>query len=141
MAVRSFDEVRVGDDLPVELYRVTRGDLVNYAGVVGDANPIHFHEEIAKAGGFETVIAHGMLTMGYASSFVSAWLGSSAALVEFDVRFVSPVLVHAAKPAELEFTGKVKSLDPQTRRGVVQVSATSAGKKVFGKSLATVQFG
>ncbi|EFV12137.1 MaoC/PaaZ C-terminal domain-containing protein [Segniliparus rugosus] len=140
MAVRSFDDIQVGDEIPAAQYRVTRGDLVNYAGVVGDANPIHFHEEIAKAGGFDTVIAHGMLTMGYASSYISEWIGSSAGLLEFDVRFVSPVLVYANKPAQLEFTGKVKSLDPQTRRGVVQVAATSAGKKIFGKSLASVQF-
>jgi acyl dehydratase len=140
MVARSFDDVQVGDDLPAELFRVTRGDLVNYAGVVGDANPIHFHEEIATAGGFQTVIAHGMLTMGYASTFVTAWLGSGAGLLEFEVRFVSPVLVPADKPAELEFSGRVKSLDPETRRGVIQIGATSAGKKVFGKSLATVQF-
>ncbi|ADG99162.1 MaoC domain protein dehydratase [Segniliparus rotundus DSM 44985] len=140
MAARSFDDVQVGDELPAELFRVTRGDLVNYAGVVGDANPIHFHEEIAAAGGFETVIAHGMLTMGYASTFVTSWLGDGAGLLEFEVRFVSPVLVPANRPAELEFSGKVKSLDPQARRGVIQIAATSAGKKVFGKSLATVQF-
>src|SRR5262245_51919691 len=113
MAARSFDDVQVGDEIPAELFRVTRGDLVNYAGVVGDANPIHFHEAIASAGGFETVIAHGMLTMGYASTFVTNWLGNGAGLLEFDVRFVSPVLVHADKPAELEFSGKVKSLDPE----------------------------
>jgi meromycolic acid (3R)-3-hydroxyacyl-[acyl-carrier protein] dehydratase HadAB len=44
----SFDEVKVGDELPVRHARLTRGDLVNYAGVAGDANPIHWDEDIAK---------------------------------------------------------------------------------------------
>ncbi|MDP9166890.1 MAG: MaoC family dehydratase N-terminal domain-containing protein, partial [Actinomycetota bacterium] len=36
----SFDEVTVGDELPVHHARLSRGDLVNYAGVAGDANPL-----------------------------------------------------------------------------------------------------
>ncbi len=38
----SFDDVKVGDELPVHHTRLSRGDLVNYAGVAGDANPIHW---------------------------------------------------------------------------------------------------
>ncbi|PRC50097.1 (R)-hydratase, partial [Mycobacterium sp. ITM-2017-0098] len=60
----SFDDVKVGDALPVHHTRLSRGDLVNYAGVAGDANPIHWDEQIAKLAGLPDVIAHGMLTMG-----------------------------------------------------------------------------
>lgn len=47
-ATPSFDDVKVGDELPVRHTRLARGDLVNYAGVAGDANPIHWDEDIAK---------------------------------------------------------------------------------------------
>ena len=46
-----FDDVKVGDELSVHHARLSRGDLVNYSGVAGDANPIHWDEDIAKAGG------------------------------------------------------------------------------------------
>ncbi|NBQ41574.1 MAG: (R)-hydratase [Mycobacteriaceae bacterium] len=58
----SFDDLKVGDELPVHHTRLSRGDLVNYAGVAGDANPIHWDEGIAKLAGLPDVIAHGMLT-------------------------------------------------------------------------------
>ncbi len=44
----SFDDVKVGDELGAHRTRLSRGDLVNYAGVAGDANPIHWDEDIAK---------------------------------------------------------------------------------------------
>src|SRR5262245_28588089 len=47
----NFDDVKVGDQLPVHHARLSRGDLVNYAGVAGDANPIHWDEDIAKLAG------------------------------------------------------------------------------------------
>src|ERR1044071_8543649 len=64
MALREFDSVKVGDQLPEKVIPLTRSDLVNYAGVSGDLNPIHWDDEIAKQVGLDTAIAHGMLTMG-----------------------------------------------------------------------------
>lgn len=55
-----------------------RGDLVNYAGVAGDANPLHWDENIAKLAGQSDVIAHGMLTMGVGAAYASAWTGTPA---------------------------------------------------------------
>ena len=40
MPLREFDSVKVGDQLPEKVYPLTRQDLVNYAGVSGDLNPI-----------------------------------------------------------------------------------------------------
>ena len=48
MALREFSSVKVGDELPEKVVTLTRGDLVNYAGVSGDLNPIHWDDEIAK---------------------------------------------------------------------------------------------
>ena len=48
MPLREFSSVKVGDKLPERIYPLTRQDLVNYAGVSGDLNPIHWDDEIAK---------------------------------------------------------------------------------------------
>ncbi|MFC4375788.1 fused (3R)-hydroxyacyl-ACP dehydratase subunits HadA/HadB [Nocardia halotolerans] len=135
----SFDSVAVGDELPARTVRLTRGDLVNYAGVSGDANPIHWSDEIVKLVGLDNVVAHGMLTMGLGGGFVTSWVGDPGAVTEYSVRFTSPVYVTADAPAEIEFTGKVKSVDPDTRTAVVALTAKSAGKKIFGRATATVQ--
>jgi acyl dehydratase len=136
---RAFAEVAVGEELPSRLVRLTIGDLVNYAGVSGDANPIHWSPEIAKLAGLENVVAHGMCTMGLGAGFITSWLGDPGAVKEYNVRFTSPVFVAADTPGEIEYTGKVKSVDPDTRTAVVAIVAKHGGKKIFGRATATVQ--
>lgn len=136
----SFDDVKVGDELPVHHTRLSRGDLVNYAGVAGDANPIHWDETLAKAAGLPDVIAHGMLTMGLGAGFASAWTGDPGAVTRFAVRLSQPAIVSAIDGADIEFSGRIKSLDPDTRTGVIIVGAKSAGRKIFGLATLNVRF-
>ncbi|MEI7914690.1 MAG: fused (3R)-hydroxyacyl-ACP dehydratase subunits HadA/HadB [Mycobacteriaceae bacterium] len=140
LGTASFDDVKVGDELGVHHTRLSRGDLVNYAGVAGDANPIHWDEGIAKLAGLPDVIAHGMLTMGLGAGFVSAWSGDPGAVTRYAVRLSAPAIVSAPEGADIEFSGKVKSLDPQTRTGVVLVSAKSDGRKIFGLATMDIRF-
>jgi acyl dehydratase len=136
----SFDDVKVGDELPTHHSRLSRGDLVNYAGVAGDANPIHWDEGIAKLAGLPDVIAHGMLTMGLGAGFVSAWSGDPGAVTRYAVRLSAPAVVSATEGAAIEFSGRIKALDPATRSGVVIVAAKSSGKKIFGLATLDVRF-
>ncbi|KDE99799.1 dehydratase [Mycolicibacterium aromaticivorans JS19b1 = JCM 16368] len=137
---RSFDDLAVGEELPAHHTRVSRGDLVNYAGVAGDANPIHWDEDIAKLAGLPDVIAHGMLTMGLGAGYHSVWSGDPGAVTRFAVRLSQPAVVSAKEGADIEFSGKLKSLDPETRSGVVLIGAKSAGKKIFGLATMNVRF-
>ncbi|MEV0709882.1 fused (3R)-hydroxyacyl-ACP dehydratase subunits HadA/HadB [Nocardia aurea] len=134
----AFEDVAVGTELPPRTVRLTRGDLVNYAGVSGDANPIHWSDEVVGLVGLDNVVAHGMLSMGLGGGFVTSWLRDPGAVKEYNVRFTSPVYVGSEEAAEVEFTGKVKSVDPQTRTAVIAIVAKSAGKKIFGRATATV---
>jgi acyl dehydratase len=136
----SFDDVQVGDELSAGHLRLSRGDLVNYAGVAGDANPIHWDENIAKAAGLPDVIAHGMLTMGLGAGFASVWTGDPGAVTRYTVRLSQPAVVSGTEGADIEFSGKVKSLDPDTRTGVLLVGAKSGGKKIFGMATLNVRF-
>ncbi|OBF54830.1 (R)-hydratase [Mycobacterium sp. 852002-50816_SCH5313054-b] len=136
----SFEDVQVGDQLPVHHARLSRGDLVNYAGVAGDANPIHWDEEIAKLAGLPDVIAHGMLTMGLGAGFASAWSGDPGAVTRYTVRLSQPAIVSAAEGADIEYSGRIKSLDPATRSGVVIVGAKSGDQKIFGMATLNIRF-
>ena len=136
----NFDDVNVGDQLPVHHTRLSRGDLVNYAGVAGDANPIHWDEDIAKLAGLPDVIAHGMLTMGLGAGFASAWTGDPGAVTRYAIRLSAPAIVSATEGADIEFGGKIKSLNPDTRTGVVLVTAKSGDRKIFGLATLDVRF-
>ncbi|MCB0935180.1 MAG: MaoC family dehydratase N-terminal domain-containing protein [Mycobacterium sp.] len=136
----SFDDLQVGDELPVHHTGLARGDLINYAGVSGDANPIHWDESIAKMAGLPDVIAHGMLTMGLGAGFVSEWSGDPGAVTRYAIRLSAPAIVSTAEGADIEFSGRIKSLDPATRSGVIIVGAKSAGKKIFGLATMEIRF-
>jgi acyl dehydratase len=136
----SFDDVKVGDELPVHHARLSRGDLVNYAGVACDANPLHWDENLAKLAGQPDVIAHGMLTMGLGAGFGSSWSGDPGAVTRYAVRLSQPVIVSATEGADVEYSGRIKSLDPETRAGVVIVGAKSAGRKIFGLATLNIRF-
>ncbi len=136
----SFDDLQVGDELPVHHTRLSRGDLVNYAGVAGDANPLHWDENIAKLAGQPDVIAHGMLTMGLGAAFASAWTGDPGAVTRYAVRLSQPAVVPATDGADIAFSGRIKTLDPASRSGVVVVAAKSDGRKIFGNATLNVRF-
>lgn len=86
MAVR-YADVKVGDELPKYVHaKVTRTDLVRYAGASGDYNPMHHDEGIAKMAGMPSVFAHGMFSMGLLSNVLVNWAGA-ASVKTFDVQF------------------------------------------------------
>ncbi|GAB2660069.1 (R)-hydratase [Gordonia jinhuaensis] len=135
-----FEDVAVGDVLPIRHARLSRGDLVNYAGVSGDNNPIHWDERIARLAGLPDVIAHGMLTMALGAGFVSAWSGDPGAATRYSVRLSQMAPVSAEAGGDIEFSGRIKSLDPATRSGVVLIVAKSGGRKIFGLATMDVRF-
>lgn len=135
-----FADLTAGTELPIRNVRLTRGDLVNYAGVSGDANPIHWHEGVAALAGLPDVIAHGMLTMGLGAGFVTEWLGDPGAVLRYSVRLSNYTVIEASTAGAVEFTGRVKSIDPDTRTAVIVIVAKSAGRKIFGLATAEVRF-
>ncbi|MGY4099455.1 fused (3R)-hydroxyacyl-ACP dehydratase subunits HadA/HadB [Nocardia sp. R16R-3T] len=134
----AFDELRVGADLPTRVVPLSRGDLVNYAGVSGDSNPIHFSEHVAVTAGLPGVVSHGLLTMGLGASYLTDWLGNPAAIAEYGVRFAGFAPVPATRQSEIEFHGRIKALNPDRRAATIALTAISDGRKLFGRANAEV---
>src|SRR5437879_8104990 len=82
-----------GAQLPPLSVRISRTDLVRYAGASGDFNPIHWNDRVAESVGLPGVVAHGMLTMALGGRVVTDWLGDPGAVVSYQVRFTRPVPV------------------------------------------------
>ena len=78
--------IEVGTALPEQVFRVTRGDLVRYAGASGDFNPMHTNEVAAKDAGLPSVFGHGMYTMGLLGKALTDYVGVGN-LERYQVRF------------------------------------------------------
>lgn len=106
----------VGDVVAERTVHLTRESLVRYAGASGDFNPIHYRDDIAAEVGLPGVLAHGMLTMGIASSVVVAALDPSTRIVDYGVRFTKPVVVHPTDGADLDVVATVGAVDDESTR-------------------------
>src|SRR5262245_62825737 len=62
-----FDDVAVGQEWESLGRTVTEADVVNFAGLSGDFNPIHVDHAFAKTTAFGKPIAHGLLVWSIAS--------------------------------------------------------------------------
>jgi 3-hydroxybutyryl-CoA dehydratase len=73
---------------------VTEADLLMFAGVSGDTNPLHLDEDFASRTIFESRIAHGMLTASLISTVLGTRLpGPGAVYVSQNIRFLAPVRI------------------------------------------------
>jgi acyl dehydratase len=128
--------INVGTTLEEKVFFIDRAMLKAYADASGDQNPIHQNEEFAKAVGLPNVIAHGMLTMALVGKYVTQWAGGSQHVKEFSGRFMKPVIVPADMKVDLTVSGNVVAVDGN--QITLELSATSAGVKVFAMSQAVI---
>ncbi|WP_405100721.1 MaoC family dehydratase [Micromonospora sp. NBC_01412] len=126
-------------ELPTKTFRVTRADLVRYAGASGDFNPIHWSDRFATGVGLPGVIAHGMFTMALVGRAVTEWAGAPDAVVDYGVRFTRPVVVPDDDDGiEVEVTAKVKDT---TEEGLTRLDITvkCRGEKVLSQARAVIR--
>jgi acyl dehydratase len=81
-------------DARCSVYTVTRELVRRYAHLSGDHNPLHLSPEAAQAGGFEDLIAHGMLTFALVAHHLATAVGE-AEYAELRLRFSRPLAVPA----------------------------------------------
>lgn len=81
-----FDGVTVGDEAPAFSHKLTRTDLVRYAGASGDFNPMHHDDVLAQKAGLPSVFGHGMFTMGMLGKAITDYVGVGN-LRSYSVRF------------------------------------------------------
>jgi acyl dehydratase len=128
-----------GAQLAPQVFRVTRADLVRYAGASGDFNPIHWNDRLAVKVGLPGVIAHGMFTMALAGRAVVAWAGRPDAVVEFGVRFSRPVVVPDDDEGTEVQVGAVVRETTEDGLTRLDLTVTCGGEKVLAQARATVR--
>ena len=132
----STSELEKGQIVAETTFSITRDSLVRYAGASGDFNPIHYRDDVATSVGLPGVLAHGMLTMGFAIQPVVDWIGDSGKVLDYQVRFTRPVLVDAVVGASVTVVARVGSIDDDVAR--IDLTVTYGEQTVLGKAQARV---
>jgi 3-hydroxybutyryl-CoA dehydratase len=116
---------------------VTDADLVLFAGVSGDTNPVHLDEEFAQGTMFKGRIAHGMLIAGVISAVLGTRLpGPGAIYVSQSMKFLAPVRVGDTLKASVT----VRTVDHERRRVILDTECRVRDTKVLvGEATLMVQ--
>jgi acyl dehydratase len=114
-----FDDVEVGQSWESLGRTVTEADIVNFAGLSGDFNPIHTDHEFAKSTPFRQPIAHGLLVFSIASGLTQHCpaMRTLAFMAIRDWQFKGPVFIGDTLHARSKIVAK--ELRGRGRRGVV----------------------
>src|SRR4051794_15107023 len=114
-----FDDVEVGQEWRSLGRTITETDIVNFAGLSGDFNPIHVDHEFAKTTLFRRPVAHGLLVWA-----ISSGLGMHAPAMRTlaflgirDWQFKGPV--YAGDTIRLRSKVLEKEARSRGRRGVI----------------------
>jgi 3-hydroxybutyryl-CoA dehydratase len=122
-----FEDLKVGQ---TALYArtLTETDIVLFAGISGDNNPVHINEEFASETMFSGRIAHGMLTAAFISTVLGMKLpGPGAIYVSQTLRFKAPV--RAGDTVNVRAT--VIDLVAEKRRATLSTIVTVGNKPVL----------
>ncbi|MEH6389872.1 MULTISPECIES: MaoC family dehydratase [Pseudomonas] len=130
---RTYDELKVGDTASVS-HTVTERDLVLFAEVSGDVNPVHLDEAFAAATPFKGRIAHGMLAGAFISATIACELpGPGSIYIGQELSFLRPVRLGDEIRVDLEVLEKL----PKNRVRIATPVFNQDGKKVV-EGVATV---
>jgi acyl dehydratase len=114
-----FDDLAVGDEWESPRRTVTEADVVNFAGLSGDFNPLHVDHHHAQRSAFRKPVAHGLLGLSIASGLVSnaPRVETMAFLAILEWTFLQPI----AFGDTIQVITRVEALEPRARgrRGVV----------------------
>lgn len=88
-----FEDIELGMEATYAR-TVTEADIIRFAGVTGDSNPVHLDHDYASKTMFKERIAHGMLTAGYVSAVFGTQLpGPGAIYISQTLNFRAPVKI------------------------------------------------
>jgi 3-hydroxybutyryl-CoA dehydratase len=124
---RVFADLNVGDRAAAERL-VSEADVVGFAQVSGDVNPVHLDEAYAATTPFKTRIAHGMLTASHVSALIANALpGPGSVYLSQSLAFKRPVRLGDNVVSEVEIT----ALDAGKSHVVLTTRCLVGGKVVL----------
>ena len=116
---------------------ITEADILMFAGVSGDTNPVHLNEEFAGGSQFRGRIAHGMLTASLISTVIGTKLpGPGCVYISQTLRFMAPVRAGDTVRAQVE----IKEVNVEKRRVTMETTClVNANPVLTGEAVILVQ--
>ncbi len=87
---KTFNEFKVSDEFTTASRTITEADVVNFAGLSGDFNPLHTDEKFGKSTPFKGRVAHGMLCVSIATGLANQlgiFEGTTIALLSMIINY------------------------------------------------------
>ena len=123
----AFEDLVVGQTARIGK-TITEADILLFAAVSLDTNPVHLDAEAAAASIFKERVAHGMLSAGLISAVLGTRLpGAGTIYLSQTLRFRAPVKPGDTVTAQVEVT----ELDPKRKRATLKTTCTVDGKPVI----------
>lgn len=101
--IKKFSEFKIGDKNEFSK-TITESDVILFAGISGDFNPVHMNEEYAKSTMFKGRIAHGMLVASLLGQAGASFFGGGAIYMGHTQKFLAPVRIGDTITATVEVT-------------------------------------
>ncbi len=104
-----FEDINVGQKMVTRGRTITEADLVAFAGLTGDYNPMHTDAAFMKESAFGQRVAHGMLTLSYAVGQAYQLGFMERTVIAFrglEMKFSLPVFIGDTLHVELVVTEK-----------------------------------
>ena len=96
---------------------ITEADILAFARLTGDHNPLHVDAEYARSSNYQGRIVHGAFQVGLASALLGMHLpGKKVLLGTINARFPSPLYF----PCSVKVTGEIASWNDQNSRWTAQ---------------------
>lgn len=115
----AYDDLEIGDEWESPGRTITETDVVLFAGLSGDYNPLHVDHEAARSATFGRPVAHGLLGFAVATGLASHAPGvdTLAFLAIVEWKFLQPI----GFGDTIRVVSKVEGKEPQARgrRGVI----------------------
>jgi len=106
---------------------ITETDVYLYAGISGDANPVHINEVAAGASIFKTRVVHGMLSASLISTVLGMYLpGPGSIYAKQDIKFLAPVYFNDTITA----TCTIKEIISEKKRVILDTVVTNQDGKM-----------
>ena len=120
----TYEEFELGAIFDTQARTITEADVVTFAGLSGDYNPLHTDAESAKNTPFGERIAHGMLTVAISTGMANMtglMAGTTIALMEQNIKYKGAVKFGDTVRLQMEVIEKRETSKPD--RGIVKLAA------------------
>jgi len=104
--MKNYNDIKLNSKI-VYQRKISEQDIIKYAELTGDKNPIHVNKEYAQTSYFGDIICHGTFLDGIISTGLAQKLpGPGTILLSLEIKYISPIKIDDILEIMLEIADK-----------------------------------